>query len=335
MIAKRDTKTFGFLLLSGFPMACLTSAIEPLRAANEIAGHEAFSWRLLSEDGGKVTSSADVAFHPEHDLTTADDLDVIFVLSSPKGVLENERQTYGQLRYLARHGVTLGAISGGVFPLARAGVLDGHKCSVHWCYKTAFETEFPDQEISDDLVILGNKRYTASGAAAAFDMMLNIIEASVGTPIMTEVACWFQHPVIRAEGVRQRIPAFHTDNTADNLPDIVERAVQLFSENLEFTLSIQDVADTLNTSARQLERAFNTHLKVSPARYYRELRMRAAQQLVLYSNRPMEEIAHTVGYASMSNFKRNYKEQFSIGPTDERRKANRFRVEDNLPLPSV
>ena len=28
----------GFLMFPGFPMACLTSAIEPLRAANEIVG---------------------------------------------------------------------------------------------------------------------------------------------------------------------------------------------------------------------------------------------------------------------------------------------------------
>lgn len=316
-------------------MACLTSSIEPLRAANEIAGRTAFEWQLLSEKGDKVTSSAGVVFHPDGDLATADDLDALILLSGPQGEPQDQRAAYGRLRFLARHGTTLGAISGGVFPLARAGLLEGHKCSVHWCYKTAFETEFPHHDISDDLVILGPGRITASGAAAAFDMMLNIIETTIGTDIMTEVACWFQHPVIRVEGVRQRIPAFHAEETADALPDLVAKAVALFSENLEFPISTKETAIALGVSARQLERAFKAHLQESPARYYRVLRMRAAQQLVLYSNKPMTTIAHSVGYSSLTTFNRNYKEQFGTGPMDERRKANRFRVEDNLPLPSV
>ena len=54
--------TLGFLLFPGFPMACVTSAIEPLRAANEIAGKEVFRWKLVSENGDNVVASANVVF---------------------------------------------------------------------------------------------------------------------------------------------------------------------------------------------------------------------------------------------------------------------------------
>src|SRR4028118_2084306 len=57
----------GSLPLPVFPMACLASAIEPLRAANEITGRADFSWTLVGEEAGPVRSSAGVGF--DTDLT--------------------------------------------------------------------------------------------------------------------------------------------------------------------------------------------------------------------------------------------------------------------------
>ena len=65
---RAEKTTLGFLIFPGFPMSCLTSAIEPLRAANEIVGTEAFSWVLISEQGSRVNSSARVGFDPDQAL---------------------------------------------------------------------------------------------------------------------------------------------------------------------------------------------------------------------------------------------------------------------------
>ena len=59
-------------------MACLTSMIEPLRAANEIAGKEAFGWKIVSEDGNRVQASANVWFEPDLSLDECNDQDQIF-----------------------------------------------------------------------------------------------------------------------------------------------------------------------------------------------------------------------------------------------------------------
>ena len=136
----------GFLLFDGFPMACLTSVIEPLRAANEIVGQAVFCWSLVTERGQKVRSSANVRFEAECDLTTCQSFDILFLLSSPTSGFSDPSQGNGALRTLARHGTILGGISGGVFPLVRSGVMAGHPISVHWCYEAAFEAEFPDMD---------------------------------------------------------------------------------------------------------------------------------------------------------------------------------------------
>ena len=104
----------GFLIFPDFPMSCLTSMIEPLRAANEIIGREAFAWSLISEDGAKVTASANVVFDPDFALDAVDHVDQVFVLSGPSSTFANAHTSDGKLRKLARHGVVMGAVSGGI-----------------------------------------------------------------------------------------------------------------------------------------------------------------------------------------------------------------------------
>ncbi|WP_296476009.1 GlxA family transcriptional regulator [Roseinatronobacter sp.] len=335
--AQRQTENLhlGFLIFPGFPMACLTSMIEPLRAANEISGREAFRWSLITEDGAPVESSAKVAFHPSTDLTALRGMDHVIVLSPPNGGFANPRAGNAALRAAERHGTVLGGVSGGVFPLARAGLLEGHLTSVHWCYANAFADEFPELRSTDEVIVAEGRRLTVSGAAAAFDAALMLIDQRLGPEVMTEVACWFQHPLVRGAGVRQKIPALRAAATSDMLPEPVASAVQIMSENLEDPISIADICDQISLSPRHLERLFKTLTGKSPLTYYRNLRLAAARQLVMYSNKSMNEIALAIGYASASPFRQRYLETYGLPPEEDRRKINTFRVRDNRPVPSV
>ena len=146
--------TTGFLIFPGFPMACLTSVIEPLRAANEISGIKAFDWQLLSERRGKVAASAMVEFEPDQTLREVGALDQLLLLSAPTA---NFACASGEarLRTLHRHGTLLGGISGGVFPLARAGMTSATPFAIHWCYESAFAAQFPDLKSSDRVIEIG------------------------------------------------------------------------------------------------------------------------------------------------------------------------------------
>ncbi len=324
----------GILIFPGFPMACLTSMIEPLRAANEISGENAFRWTLISENGAPVDSSAMVRFHPSSDLGSVRDVDYLIVLSPPDARFDNPRTGFGALRALERHGAILGGVSGGVFLLARAGVMEGYVTSVHWCYAAAFADEFPNHATTDEVIMPDRRRVTVAGAAAAFDLALLLIEKRLGADVMTEVACWFQHPLVRGEGVRQKIPAPRVAVTADMLPEPLARAVQIMSENLEDPICIADICDQIGISPRHLERLFKKLTGKSPLIYYRNMRLAAARQLVMYSNRSMREIAEAIGYSSASPFRTRYAEIYGLTPEQDRHKINMFRVRENAPLPS-
>ncbi len=330
---KSKTIQVGFLVFPGFPMACLTSMIEPFRVANEITNCEKFSWKLISEHGDKVVASAKVAFEPDLSLADTDDLDQIFVLSGPASNFEDPSKSNGKLRRLARFGVTMGAISGGIFPLARAGLLEDTDVSVHWCYAAAFQSEFPELKATESVIALATKRITASGAAAAFDLALHLIQDELGPEVATEVACWFQHPMMRGQGVEQRKPTENAASTDDMLPETLRRATEIFATHIEDPLKVADVADAVGISTRQMERLFKQSTGMSPLNYYRMLRMKTARQLVLYSNDGLLDIAVAVGYSSSGAMVQNYKEIFGIHPSEDRRKINMFRVEKNALLP--
>lgn len=325
----------GFLVFPGFPMACLTSMIEPLRAANEIAGAETFSWKVVSEDGERVEASAKVWFEPDLKLADCERLDQLFLLSGPSSRFANPSASEGCLRKFARHGLTVGAISGGVFPLARSGLLSGHTTSVHWCYEAAFGAEFPRLKATEDVIMIDRDRLTASGAAAAFDLSLLLIENSLGPDVATEVACWFQHPLVRGQGVTQRKPTIAAESTHDMLPPIVREAVGIFAQHIEDPIQIADVADQVDVSVRQLERMFQKATGNTPGGYYKSIRMHKARQLLLYSKDSMTEIAIAVGYANAPTLCRKYIDVFGIHPAEDRKKINMFRVRDNTIVPSA
>lgn len=334
MTLNKNTQ-IGFLIFPGFPMACLTSMIEPLRAANEITGKDAFSWTLVSENGARVEASAKVWFEPDLALADCEGLGQLFLLSGPSSCFENAPASEGRLRKFARHGLTMGAVSGGIFPLARAGLLSGHVTSVHWCYEAAFAAEFPDLEATQDVIMIDRDRLTASGAAAAFDLSILLIEETLGADVATEVACWFQHPLVRGQGVTQRKPTFAAESTHDMLPPIVRQAIEIFSDHIEDPINISDVAEQVGVSVRQLERFFDKTTGNSPGGYYKSLRMHKARQLLLYSKDTMTQIAIAVGYSNAPSMSKKYQEVFGIRPEEDRKKINLFRVRDNKIVPSA
>ena len=320
LMTKEGPRTLGFLLFPGFPMACLTSAIEPLRAANEICGRGVFAWKLVGEALSPVRSSADVRFDVDMQLSDVAGVDEVYLLSPPTGAFTNPRKGFAALRRLDRAGMVLGAFSGGIFPLVRSGVMTGRKCSVHWCYEAAFKAEFPEVEASRSAIVKGGRRATASGAGAVFDLMLRLIEDTLGRDTMTEVVCWFQHPFVRDEDASQKVPVQRVGGTDDLLPGPIRDAIRIFGEHIEDPILIADVAVAVAMSERHLERSFKAATGQSPLKYYRLMRLKKARQRVLYSTDTITEIAQSVGYAGSGPMARHYTAEFGVHPKIERRR---------------
>lgn len=249
-------QTYVFLLLDGLSLMSLASVLEPLRSCNRLLGHEAYRWVLASMDGAPVAASNGI---PLGTVPLSSALDgpapggpaALFVCGGLRVRPPDERRHLAVLRNAARRGIPLGAISTGTWLLARAGLLSGYRCTIHWEYRPAFVEAFPALNCTDRLFEIDRNRLTCSGGTAAMDLALRLIADRHGPDLARRVANQFHHQRIRSTEDGQR-PG-RLDNAA-GLPPALAEALRLMSHRIEEPLPISALAKQCRLSARQLER---------------------------------------------------------------------------------
>ncbi|MEZ5800649.1 MAG: GlxA family transcriptional regulator [Nitratireductor sp.] len=305
-----------FLLIDDFSALCLMSAIEGLRAANYVLGRKTYDWHLLSHDGKPSRASNGIVMAVEGDIGQDIRSDYLFVVSSYDNNPPYRSRLHSRLKQFDRSGIKLGGISSGTFILARAGLMNKAKCTLHWEYQPAFQEEFPDIAMVSDLYVIDNNRYTSSGGISSLELVLQIIGEDHGEGAALKVANNFQLDRIRNAGVSQRSGSVARMET---MPPAVQTAVRLMLANIEFPLSNVEIAEKINTSVRNLERMFKRNLKASPAKYYLALRLEKARELLMHTNISTMEVALQCGFSSSSYFARCFHRSFGKRPSDVRR----------------
>lgn len=306
----------GFLLLPQYSMIAFSSAIEPLRMANRLAGQELYRWRAYTLDGEAVPASNGLHVQPDGAAAAAANLSALFVCAGVDVADHCNRETLDLLKRVARPSMSLGALCTGSHVLARAGLLDGYRCTIHWENIAAMREAFPRVVVSYELFEIDRDRYTSAGGTAPLDMMLNLMTQQVGPDIATAVSEAFACERIRGRHDRQRIPLQLRLGTSQ--PKLIE-AVSIMESNIEEPIGLDELAQHVGISRRQLERLFRKHLRCVPTRYYLELRLARARQLLLQTSMSIVDVAFTCGFVSAPHFSKCYRDYFGIPPREERR----------------
>lgn len=309
------TRSVGFLLVPGFSMMSYVSAIEPCRAANHLSGAALYAWPHFSADGSPVVSSTGLSFHLDHKAGDELALDMLLVFAGGNAAHFHHAPTLAWLRALARRGTAIGGISGGAYLLARAGVLNGRRCTIHWEHQPAFCEEFPALSPTGNLYEVDRGRLTCSGGIAALDMMRDVIERDHGAVLGSAVCEWFLHTNRRTGTDPQRMDLQARTGVSNRK---LLAAIGHMEANLAEPKSNAALAAMSGVSVRHLERLFRTHLQRSARSYYLELRLRRARALLRDTTLPLLEIAVACGFQSGSYFASTYKRHFHIQPHSER-----------------
>ncbi|MBC8267673.1 MAG: GlxA family transcriptional regulator [Rhodospirillaceae bacterium] len=315
---KIPTEHLGFLLLPKFSSLCLANALEPLRAANLIAGRPLYQWSLYSPDGKDVISSSGITTGPIKSLTEARDVDALFVVSSYDYRRQISKTLRRDLVGLSRHVSILGGLDTGSFILAEAGLLDNYLATIHWQELEKFEEAFHDVATLSDRFVIDRNRITAGGATTTLDLMLHLIRASHGEALRLEVAALFIYDGTHVAEDPQRPPP-----PIDSLPFPADigPVIALMETNIETPLKIGDIARRLGISQKKLERRIRRILNTTPVAYYQHIRLSAARSMALETVMPISEIAVRTGFSSASALTRAFAQHFSITPSDLRRRA--------------
>ncbi|MFQ5783741.1 MAG: GlxA family transcriptional regulator [Alphaproteobacteria bacterium] len=307
-----------FLLVPNFSMMAFTSAIEPLRCANRLSGERLYNWTLISKDGAPVAASNGIAIMPNAAIGDGGNYPTVFVCAGMDVHLYRDKDVFSWLRRLARQGAQIGALCTGSHILARAGLLNGHRCTIHWENIPGFVEEFPDIEITTELFENDRNRLTCSGGTAPLDMMLHMISLRHGYDLAASVSDQFIHDRIRSPNDNQRMALQSRLGVRDaKLLSVISQ----MEANLEEPLSRRSLAKSVSLSTRQLERLFRKHLNSTPKHYYLELRLRRSRQFLLQTSMSVLGVALACGFVSASHFSKCYREYYGRTPRDERRVA--------------
>ncbi len=316
----RGPERFAFVLVPNFSMIAFASALEPLRIANRMADRELYSWHIVSREGGPVRASngcqvttdqslADIAIGPGRQSP------IVIVCSGLGAERIRDGQLFAWLRRADRAGATIGAVCTGAHLLARAGLLKGHKCTIHWENLPGFVEEFPGIEVTADLFEVDRNRLTCSGGTAAIDLMLHLIAARHGQELATKVSEQCLLDRIRQPHEHQRMP--YRVRLGINHPKLIG-AIEMMEANVEEPLGQEMLARYVGLSRRQLERLFRKHLGRTPAQYYLELRLERARHLLYQTTMPIMNVAFATGFVSASHFSTCYRQLYGRTPRAER-----------------
>lgn len=309
-------ETFTFLLLPRFSMMAFTAAVEPLRSANRMSGTQLYRWHLVSRDGGPVRASNGLDVMAQAAIDRVAACETLFVCGGLDAHRFDDRHTMAWLRRMARHGGTMGALCTGSYLLARAGLLSGYRCTIHWEELEAFTEAWPQLDVSDDLFEIDRNRITCSGGTAALDLMLHLIALRHGAELAGKVSEQFIHERIREAHDHQRMALQSRLGVSE--PKLLA-AIGAMEAHLEETLPLPGIAAAVALSPRQLERLFKKHLGRTPSRYYRELRLHRARLMLMQDRASILSVALAAGFVSASHFSRRYREYFGHSPREERR----------------
>lgn len=303
------------VLFDQFPLIPFSCLIDCMRTANKFSGNSTYTWEIVSPDGEHIQSSSGVRIEVNGSLQDVEQCDRVILIATNETQHFDDDRTFHKLASLGKKGTLLGSASSGSFVLARAGLLEDYRCTIHWENLPVFKELYPMLNITRSIYEIDRDRATCSGGTAALDMMLKLIEMDCGHEIARRISQMYQHDRLRTPEDQQRM-----EDKYDLIrlsPKLAE-AIDLMQNNIEDPLSPQEVASHVGVSLRQLERLFKKYRGTTPQRYYLRLRLENARQLLLYTSQSGLDVAIASGFSSHSHFIKSYRDVYGRTPREER-----------------
>ncbi len=306
--------TLAVLVLPHSSILEVASVLDPMRAANRHLGAEMFRWRILSPDGGPVALTCALSLPSVGALAQAEPADALVVIAGYRLAEVATRPLIRDLARLAPRFALVAGIDAGPWVLARAGLLDGHRATVHWEDLDDLAAAHPEVRVVPDRWVIDGARATIGGAAPAADFMLHLIGRRHGAAVARQVALSFLTSTL--PGHRPQIAA--ADPALDPR---VTSAARRIEARLDCPEPVAATAAAVGLSSRRLETLFRHDLGTTPGAYGLTLRLTAARKLLTETRHPIADIALRTGFSSGATLRRALRAAFGRPPSALRGQA--------------
>ena len=210
-----------------------------------------------------------------------------------------------------------GGVGAGVLWLAEAGALNGVRTALPWSLYPDADAIADQALFTPHLYEIDGVRLTSCGGAASIDFALHLVDLLFGATVQAQVKEVLCVDRVRGPDERQRVALQARFGVLQ--PKLTE-AVTLMEANIEEPLSTDEIAQLAGISRRQLERLFKQYLGSLPSRYYLELRLQRARQLLRDTNYSIVQVGLMCGFSSGSHFSTAFGALFGNTPREERQR---------------
>lgn len=315
----------GLYIIPPCSLFTLGSIQEPIIQANKLLGEEKYQFIYISDQADKIIH-LNQSMHINADFTVDDSpaLNMLMVISEccPENKIDIRIRKFMQ-RICSQSDISLVGIDMGAFWIADAGLFREQPATVHWQALDPFTETYQEVNVTHHLFETSEQRFSCAGKAANLDFMLYLIEKNEDSELVAQIAEILCLDRIRLPDERQRIPLH---NLGGETQPKLTLAMELMEQNTEEPLTTDEIAELVNLSRRQLERLFKRYVGNMPAKYYLEIRLKKARQLLLTSSKSIIQIGLSCGFSSGPHFSSAYKAFFEITPREERN--NKFKLNE-------
>ncbi|MCT4609048.1 MAG: GlxA family transcriptional regulator [Pelagimonas sp.] len=313
--APSKPRRFVFVLLDQFTLLSFAAALDCLRLANQMSNKTLYEWRMIGESGDMIACSTGTSFQLDDGLEELHRDDTIVLCGGRAVQNATTKRLLNWLRRESRKGVSVVGLCTASYSMAKAGLLDGRKATIHWENQDSFSEEFEEVELTKSVFTLDGNRMTTAGGTSSIDLFLQIIAGDHGEELANAVADQQIYSSIRTDQDTQRLSV--PTRIGVRHPKL-SQVIQMMESNIEEPISPSILAKDVGMSTRQLERLFRRYLNRSPKRYYMELRLQKARNLLMQTDMSVINVALACGFASPSHFSKCYRAHYETTPYRER-----------------
>ncbi|EAP76294.1 MULTISPECIES: GlxA family transcriptional regulator [Roseovarius] len=308
-------RRFVFVLMEGFTLLSFASAVECLRIANRMAGKPIYEWQVSGDTEETISCSAGSRFQIDIPLSELNRDDTVMLCGGMDIHLATTKRLLSWLRREARRGLPVAGLCTASYTMARAGLLDGKRATIHWENHDSFAEEFDEVNLTKSVFTVDGNRMTTAGGTSSIDLMLHIIAKDHDEKLANAVADQLIYNTIRTDQDTQRLSV--PTRIGVRHPKL-SQVIQMMEGNIEEPISPSILAKDAGMSTRQLERLFRRYLNRSPKRYYMELRLQKARNLLMQTDMTVINVALACGFSSPSHFSKCYRAHYNTTPYRER-----------------
>lgn len=315
----RAVTRVAFVLLDHFSMMAFTGAVDALVTANLMSAAPLYEVLVVGGSQDVVVSDLGIAISVGCRLVDLPERQqqLIVVCGGFRVQLRADPLLRSKLRQADAAGAMLGGLWNGAYFIAEAGLLDGYECAFHPDGRVMMSELFPRVKVTGHSYVVDRQRISCAGANSSLSMMLEVVRRGTRQELVRAV-----EEVLSCDKMRETFDVSVVSIDIDpTLPQSLKTALELMQSNIEDPIAIREIAQYAGISRRHLERLFCQHVKATPPRYYLELRLTHARQLLQYTNKSLLEVAIASGFVTSAHFQRRFRDMFGITP-------GRFRKRD-------